>query len=592
MKVLGVNVGYSQSKEVTPDGRRHPLSDGSAALLDDGRLVFAGIEERHTRRRYEGGFGNAVCAFWGCDKEDPIYPVDVVAISSCCGPRWSSDSQVEEEIEDFLPPGIWKQACGEYPRLLVVDHHESHAALSFSLSGAKKALVAVIDGFGNLIEPDGWNAAEWWRGRFQRHSYYLAENVPGGFSLNCVARDSDDMDDVGLGEAYRALTHFCGWNSYQQAGSAMALAAFGDSKRFSDIPFIQTESGRIHCNISNDHPNPVGALTALLAKHGHVVASLRGRTATPEDSDYCDVARAMQDQLVEAICARILALAGQYSIQTVVVAGGVAMNCLAMGELQRRFDGEIFVPPAPSDTGQGLGNAIWASACTSSPCFSKDQSAMELPEAPFWGVPCNGVSKAVRRIKKSEDFIVTDNILETDQYKDAAQMLADGKLIAICMGRSEYGPRALGGRSILYDPRRKDAPLIVNQFKKRESYRPFAPAVLEEAMSDFFSWKVHSPFMSFAVQVKPSVREIIPGVIHADGTSRVQTVGSKSTSPLRPILEYFSDLTGIPMLLNTSFNRKGEPMVQTPFEAVDAFLHSTLDALFLDGITIQRKYNQ
>jgi carbamoyltransferase len=129
----------------------------------------------------------------------------------------------------------------------------------------------------------------------------------------------------------------------------------------------------------------------------------------------------------------------------------------------------------------------------------------------------------------------------------------------------------------------------VNQFKQREAYRPFAPAILQEHVTDYFEWHVESPFMSFAVKARAGAREHIPAVIHADGTARVQTVAKDSHSPLRPILEHFRLLTGVPLLINTSFNRKGEPMVETPAEAATAFIHSQLDLLLLDGVTIQRK---
>lgn len=588
MRILGINVGFSQPKESTPGGLRHHLSDGSAALLDDGKLVFAGIEERHTRHRYEGGFGNTVGAYWGSDTGVLIEPIDTIAISSCCGPRWPADSQTIEEIEDSLPPGMWKPANGKDPRLLVVDHHDSHAALGFALSGARRCLVAVVDGFGNLIDSAGWNPGKWWRGRFQRHSYFLATAVEGGFSLECISRDAEQQDSVGLGEAYRALTHFCGWRSYQQAGSVMALAAFGEPGLFAGVSFIRSDEKRIRCSLSNDHPNPTGLIENLLRANGISLSALRNRTATPEDTGHCSVIRAMQDQLVEALCIRLLALAAKYQVDTLVVTGGVAMNCLAMGQLQRRFPGRVFVPPAPSDTGQGLGNAIWATSCTASPLFHKSQSRLVLGEAPFWGVTANGVAKAIRHLHDRQGIRILEDLLPSEQSKQAAQLLADGKLVAVCMGRSEYGPRALGGRSVLFDPRRPDASKIVNRFKHRESYRPFAPAILEENVDDFFSWPVQSPFMSFAVEVKPSVRERIPGVLHADGTARVQTVGPQSRSPLRPILASFAQITRIPLILNTSFNRKGEPIVETAFEAIEAFSHSTLDALLLDGVIIQR----
>ena len=588
MRILGVNMGFSRPKEATPSGLRHQLSDGSAALLENGKLVFAGIEERHTRRRYQGGFGSAVQAFCNSDSEHLAEPIDIIAVSSCCGPHWPAGGQTAEEIQECLPPDLWRGSDSENHALVIVDHHESHAALGFALSGASKALVAVLDGFGNLIDLADWDSDQWWRGRFQRHSYYVASKADGGFNLQCVAREADRKDEVGLGEAYRAITHFCGWRSYQQAGSAMALAAYGDGRLLDGVSFVGYDENRIRCMLRNDHPNPAGAIEALLRKGGAHVDALFNRTATPRDRGHCSAVRAMQDQLTDAICGRVLALAEKHQADTVIVAGGVAMNCLAMGELQRRFPGNVFVPPAPSDTGQGLGNAIWAHACTASPLFRKHQPEFVFSEAPFWGVPSNNISKAIRHAQSWSGVRVVEKVSLPDQFAEAAQLLANGKLVAVCMGRSEYGPRALGRRSVLFDPRRPDAPSIVNRFKQREPYRPFAPALLHENVRDFLSWPVQSPFMSFAVEVQHSARQRIPGVLHADGTARVQTIGPQSGSPLRPILESFLRITGIPVLLNTSFNRKGEPMIETPWEAVDAFVRSSLDVLLLDGVTLHK----
>jgi len=588
MNILGVNAGFARPLEATPTGHRHTLSDGSAALLIDGRIVFAGIEERHTRKRYAGGFGDVVHAFWESESGSDLEKIDVVALSTCCGPKWIEEPQVKEEIQSSLPPGIWSDNHVHQARLVVVDHHESHASLGFALSGCDRALVAVIDGYGNLLDDSGWSPAEWWRGFFQRHSYYVAQRANGGFSLSRIDSDAEGRDDVGLGEAYRALTHFCGWNSYQQAGSTMALAAFGDPDQFRNVPFIWIEGGHIRCGLPNDHVRSEEAIATLLRRHGHAVSPMRHRTATPEDPDHCSVVCALQNQLTEAICTRLLQLAEEQRTHTIVVSGGVAMNCLAMGELQRRFDGKVFVPPAPSDTGQGLGNAVWASSCIASPCFTPSGAQFDPPQAPFWGVPGNEISHAIKRIATHHGLAVVEGHSEQDQYRIAAQALAEGRLVAISMGRSEYGPRALGRRSVLADPRDPQSPLRVNQFKRREAYRPFAPAILLENVKDYFEWQVESPFMSFAVKSRPGARERIPAVIHADGTARIQTVAKDSHSPLRPILEYFHLLTGVPLLINTSFNRKGEPMVETPAEAAAAFIHSQLDLLLLDGVTIQR----
>jgi len=585
MNVLGVNVAHSQPQNALKrsGGEPHLLNDGSAALLSNGHLVFAGIEERHAGKRYHEGFGKVLQAFLASKISKGTSELDALAVSSCCGPRW--DTSAVDIRKDFqLPEGMWR---ANHTRLVMVDHHASHASLGFAMSGADKALVAVLDGFGNTQEGAEWNSERWWYGSFHRQTYYIAERLEKGFRLSQIACDAEKATEMGIGEAYRAVTHFCGWKSYQHAGSAMALAAYGDPERFAGITFLDCDpDGKIRCFLENVHPEPVQVIRRLLQKNGDDLAPIEGRTAGIGDREHCSLVRAFQDQVTEAMCTRLLRLAAETGMNTIVISGGVAMNCLAVGELQRRFSGRVFVPPAPSDTGQGLGNAIWAAACDASPTFDPKGACLDLPDAPFWGIPCDDRNLDLQGLTGYSTAQVSSR---EEQYRQAADMLASGKIIAVCQGRSEYGPRALGGRSILADPRDRRSPDRVNLFKQREPYRPFAFSILQEHASDYLGWSVDSPFMSFAVQIKEAAADRIPAVIHRDGTARVQTVAKTSPSPLRPILERFYALTGVPLLLNTSFNRRGYPIVETPADAVEVFKGSELDALLLESYTICRK---
>jgi len=590
MNILGINAAHSQPSGSEHAPSRHLLADGSAALLSDGKVVFASIEERHTRKRYARGFAASLKRFREvAPTERPI--IDAIAFSSCCGPRWNSPEAVLDDVRHAVSGSQWPLDQQISPSVIVVGHHDSHAALGFFLSGFHRAIVAVLDGFGNSLNGYPWSHSTWWRARFERHSYYLAERTPQGFSLQRVDADAENADDVGLGECYRALTHFCGWTSYQQAGSAMALAAYGRAATLNCQPLIEIENGRIRVHLPNEHTHPAEIIKRHLRQSNVDIPGLTSSHATPGDSIYCDVAAAIQEQLVNAIECRLTRIAEHYRVNSIVLAGGTAMNCLAAGRLAHVFHGRVFIPPAPSDTGQGLGNAIWAQFCEDSPLMSKTVDLPSTVDAPFWGIPCPKAETqaAIDELGGWSGVTIREEHSRESQAQFAAEMLATGRIVATCLGRSEYGPRALGGRSILADPRRSEMPREVNRYKHREPFRPFAPSILDECMADYFGTRVESPFMSFALAVRDDKRDIIPAVIHADGTARFHTVAKNSASPLRPILERFNILTGVPLVLYTSFNRKGQPMVETPHDAVQSWRRSNIDILMLDGFSVLRK---
>jgi carbamoyltransferase len=587
VKVLGLNVGYSQASSAAHSYDRHRLSDGSAAMIVDGRIEFAAIEERHSRDRYAGGFSAIAQAV---QKRSREFIADVVAMSSCCGPRWQAGFAAQEEIAKAFLLSRTRDSKVAPPAIVIVGHHDSHASLGFVSSGAGRALVAVIDGFGNLIDETTWSPETWWRGRFERHTYYIAEWHGNVFSLVSIDSDATGIDSIGLGEAYRAITHFCGWDSYQQAGSAMALAAFGNAARYPNARFIDCDGEQIRIHLENDHPDPEGVIERRLRRLGISLEAIQGRQATPLDAEHCAIVAQMQRQFTEALCVRTLTLAKQYAVNEIVVSGGAALNCLALGELQRRFAGRVSVPPAPSDTGQGLGNALWATFCEASPLKTGKWDRPDLSQAPFWGVAYDesAIRDALNFFHDSAGFAVCQHTSAREQAELAASLLKQGLIVATALGRSEYGPRALGARSVLADARDPAMPEKLNAFKRREAFRPFAPAILAEFVDDYLQFPVSSPFMSFAVPLKLAARATVPSAAHADGTARVQTVAADTGSPLRPILESFYGITGVPVLLNTSFNRKGQPIVETPSDAVRSFAESSLDALLLDRVTVQR----
>lgn len=585
MRILGLNSPVSLPP-VAPGAPGHALNDGGAALLDNGSIIFAAIEERHSRERYSSGFNRSLAAASSLYSSS-LSALDAVAFSSCCGPVWEGRS-CKEYIRQLLQISL--PDCHS-PKIVFVGHHASHASLGFMLSGFQEALVAVVDGFGNLLNDAGWTPENWWHGSFERHSYYRCRRLDDGrFSMQLLARDAIGIDEIGLGELYGSLTHFCGYSSYQHAGTVMALSAFG-KPQINSNRLVSVADGSIRIPLPNNHPQKAGVLAKFFSEAGYGDFTAQCKQVDISQSAYCDIVATIQTQLEEGLASRLTALAGQHGLQNIVVSGGVALNCLAMGRLARTFGGGLFVPPAPGDTGQALGNAIWAAYCVDSPVTGSPTDSLKTIAAPFWGISQTeaSIQKTVSAARMLEGLDVIEVKSLRQQAAIAAQALADGKLVATCLGRSEYGPRALGARSVLADPRSLVMAEKVNRFKQREPFRPFAPAILEEYVAEYFQATISSPFMSFALPFRESQIHNVPAVAHADSTARLQTVAAGSASPLRLILEEFNKLTGVPLLLNTSFNRKGEPMIEGVEEALDSFAGSFLDMLLVDGFILMKK---
>jgi carbamoyltransferase len=368
----------------------------------------------------------------------------------------------------------------------------------------------------------------------------------------------------------------------------MALAAYGSSLRSTGPIFIGIEQGMVKVKMSSKHLDAGEAFSETLRQYGTQPQPIYGRSATPKDKHHSDVARTVQDELEVALCERIGRLAERLSVDNVVVSGGVALNCLAMGRLLKTLQRSVFVPPAPADTGQALGNALWARYAIQSPAHC-GLGPPKFPMSPFWGIrpDQDDIATAVALLCE-HGMQVTACDCSNQLAKSAARLLSEGKTVATCMGKSEYGPRALGGRSVLADSRNPNSPDRVNLFKCREEFRPFAPSVLNTCISDYFTTSPCSPYMSFAATVRHAATKVIPAVVHKDLSARVHTVTDNSGSPLFSILTHFNALTNVPVLLNTSFNRHGEPIVEKAQDAARAFAESSLDALLLDGFMIER----
>ncbi|WP_188271057.1 MULTISPECIES: carbamoyltransferase [unclassified Streptomyces] len=465
------------------------------------------------------------------------------------------------------------------------DHHLHHAAGTFYGSGFREAAVLVVDGQG--YRGDRLVTTSLWHGTPEGLTLVEERAAPSGI----FAAES-------VGHFYTAVGALAGMGGLHDEGKTMALASYGRPSRFLDLL-------RRHAGTEEDGGYRVDPrfTSVVLANtigrrdfgwpppppHDQVLWDefVAARARPPEvgrfDRDDMDIAYAGQVILEEIL----LGLAGRAHRLTgsprLCLAGGVALNCVANGRIVR--DGpfaEVFIVPAPGDDGQAIGKLLHEARRRGLPADAVMRTAYYGP--PY---PESAVEAAIRSLGESVEHTRMD---EAELLPETAGRLAEGQVIGWWQGRSELGPRALGHRSILADPRRPAMRAYVNtRVKDREWFRPLAPMVIEERAGEFFEPAGPSPFMALAVTVRPEKRWLIPAVTHVDGSARVQTVRADQDERCERLLRRFDERAGVPVLLNTSFNRREEPLVETPADACRAFLAMRLDALVLgDHLLVRR----
>lgn len=555
-KVLGINKG------ITNFGK--PLRQGGSALMVDGRIVAVLAEERVTREKQAGGYSQSTRVILeraGLALED----LDAIAISTCC------------ESEEA--------ACGGHElanrsNATSVSHHLSHAALAFYGSGFPHALVVVMDGGGNVLSAD--SSAQWWLYPREQVSYYAASRSG---EVKLIGRDFSEPQAVGFGELYRAFTYYLGWHSSRHASRVMALSGHGRRDAFR-CQVYQLIDGHLCSPIANDPADPIGMVRSLSRALGLDFGEPRG----PGEEIlqiHADVAAFVQAQLESAVVRKLRWLHGEIDYYNLCLAGGVALNVLLNGRIvEEDLARQVYVPPAPADDGQALGNAIVASTR-----LGEDLSTMRLVAShdaalgPEGKVDSAVVSDALMRYDVST-YIVFEN---HNLSRTVADLLSTGSAVVLFEGASEFGPRALGHRSIIADPRRSDVPARLNVVKRRDAFMPFAPAVLQRFVSVWFDGEVCSPFMSFAARLRRKFRNRVPAIQNYDGTARIQTLSSADPSLLRRVVDEFEARTGVPLVLNTSFNLGGEPMVETVDDAVRTFKEMAINVMAMGRFLVVKK---
>jgi carbamoyltransferase len=581
MNILGINAYHGNA---------------SAAIVCDGQLIAAVEEERFNRVKYAAGFPVQAIRFCLQQAGLTLAHIDHVGI-----PRNPYARIFTKLIYSLRMPSFARQrakvlttftgipealaaAFDADPKKLKakfhrIEHHQAHLASSFFVSPFETAALLSADGLGDFASTM-WGVAEGSRMR-----------IHGSVAF-----------PHSLGLFYSAVTQYLGFLKFGDEYKVMGLGAYGQPEHleaFRDIVRFDENSAANGFRLGLDYfthhrtgpemswaeadktPTLGKLFSAEMSRH---LGPVRG-PAEPIEQRHRNLASSLQARLEEVYLGMLRKLAKATGMKSVCLAGGVAFNCVANGKI---FDStgfeQIYVHPAAGDGGLSVGAAfyVWNQILGKPRSFVMDHA--------YWGP---GYSREQERHAIDASALASNGysiaeLLEPDLMRNTAQIIADGKILGWFQGRAEWGPRALGNRSIVADPRRLEMKEILNRrIKHREIFRPFAPSILAESTSDYFEKSHPSPFMTLAYSVKPAQRDKIPAPTHVDGTGRLQTVTREANPRYWQLIKAFENLTGVPVVLNTSFN-DNEPIVCRPEEAIDCFLRTQMDALVLGDFLITR----
>lgn len=545
--------------------------DSACCLLQDGKIVAAAEEERFTRIKADPSI--PANAFKYClDQaglcitdidyvayyEDPVKKLDRQLYSgildnlTALPDKYDLRKKVEQQIRDVI---------GYEGEIRYVDHHMSHAASAFYFSGFKEAAILTVDGVGE------WATTTYGVGK------------PGGISIFEEVRFPHS-----LGLLYSTITSYLGFGVNDGEYKVMGLAPYGRPVYADQLMKVITlkEKGQYELNLE------YFAFMNTNRMYSDEFINLFGRIARKEDSPieqfHKDIAKSMQVVLENILLEKANYLFEQTGMENLCMAGGVALNCVANGKVLRNGPFKrLFVQPAANDAGGAIGAA--AAVYTE---VTKQTLTEKLPHAYLGPSYSNAYIDRVMRATGMKYHQFRNN--RNDLLSLAASKLAAGKVLGWFHGRMEFGPRSLGARSIIADPRNTTMRDRINAMvKKREGFRPFAPAVLDHKAAEHFQLDHDSPFMLETCDVISSLS--LPAITHVDNSARVQTVSKETNSYFYELLTAFNELTGCPILLNTSFNVKGEPIVCSPEDALKCFIATDIDCLVLEDYFIDRSEN-
>jgi carbamoyltransferase len=560
--------------------------DAAAALVIDGELVAAAEEERFTRLKHVAGFPSHAAAW--CLSYAGLSAADLDHVAIGRDPRANIGAKVAQTARRLRNPRYVAErlramhkvrgtpddlatALGApiaRARFHNVEHHQAHVASAFFVSPFEEAAVLSVDGFGDFA------------------STMLA--LGRGNRFEVLGRVTFPHS---LGIYYTALTQWLGFPKYGDEGKVMGLAPYGDPDVHRDrMRQLVRLNGLFELNLDYFVHHVRGAemtwatgspvLGRLFSPRLEQVFGSAREPGGELTDHHENVAAALQAVLEESYLHLVREAQAQTGSQNLCLAGGVALNAVANGRVrpETAFDG-VYVQPAAGDNGIAVGAAyyVWNQLLGSPRRFVMEH-AYTGPE----------YSKAEVEAALASAGLEAECLGDDDLFRTVAERIAAGDVVGWFQGRMEFGPRALGNRSIVVDPRRHDMKDILNaRIKHREPFRPFAPSILAERTGEWYDQDYPSPFMILVYKTRPEKRKIIPAVNHVDDTGRLQTVERRVNPRYHRLIEEFDRLTGVPIVLNTSFN-ENEPIVMTPNEAIETFQKTRMDVLVLGNHVVRR----
>jgi carbamoyltransferase len=569
--------------------------DSAAALIRDGKLIAAAEEERFRRIKHWSGFPSHAIAY--CLREAGVTLADVqhMAVNQdgranlfrkivyLATQRPNIDLVINRLKNRNARKGIIELVGESFPaqhfggQVHHIEHHLAHLYSAFHVSPFRQAVTISVDGFGDF------SSAAWGAGK--------------GTDLSVEGRVYFPHS---LGIFYQALTQYLGFPHYGDEYKVMGLAPYGkptfveamrrivrlgpDEGYELDLTYFRHHKENVAFQWTNGAPEFGDLFTPALES----LLGPRRLSDEPLLERHHDIARSVQAMYEEAFFHLISRLHQRYGLTDLALAGGCAMNSVANGKVRRMTPfRRVYVQSAAGDAGGAIGAAFAA--------WHKLGGARSfLMDHAYWG-PQFGMDEiqaliSERKAELDKAGCSIESIPDEDTLcRRTAVAVAEGKVVGWFQGRMEWGPRALGNRSIVCDPRRSDMKAILNaKIKRRESFRPFAPSVLEEAVTDWFEEDDAVPFMMQVFQIREEKRALVPAVTHVDGSGRLQTVCRHTNRRYHRLIEAYRDLTEVPMVLNTSFN-ENEPIVCEPKEALDCFLRTKMDLLVLGETILCRR---
>jgi len=559
--------------------------DVSACLLRDGEIAFAISKERITGEKHDTGFYEKVVDY--CLEAEGISMDDLDVVVRNCYILPVEDMEkrlLYDDYPELLDENERIQAkknplfCSKSDKVLTISHHLAHAYSAFAVSPFDEGVVMVVDGVGSYCSDVMEKYTETEKSEplaRESESYYIFN----GSEIETLKKIwlkptrgflSDEFYIMpGLGALYSRVSNyiFADWNT---CGEVMGLAPYGRSGQFR--PLLEIKDGVLEIPDWTDELNKPW-----------VPETDQDWEDSPSKQHWEDMAWQVQHDTEDVLLHRAKWLRETTGAKNLCIAGGVGLNCVANGRIVREagFD-SVWIQPAAGDDGIAIGCAYYGHLAV-----LKGQRSFVMKHANLGRKYTD--DHALKFLDKGLIRLETKKTPSSNICRDTAELISEGHVFGWFQGGSEFGPRALGNRSILADPREAKMKDIINeQVKHRQPFRPFAPIVLAERAEEIFEDCVESPFMLLAMKVRPEWRDKIPAVVHVDGTARVQTVCQDNNERLYKLLKEFDAITGVPVLLNTSFNVKGEPIVEEPQDAVECFLSTGIDYLALQDVLIEK----